>query len=319
VSRPAAVVIGRNEGPRLARCLRSIGAGCSPVVYVDSASTDGSVEAARACGAEVVALDLSIPFTFGRARNAGAARVLELAPDAPYIQFVDADSEVAASWLADATAVLARDPNVAAVHGRVRERRVRNSVYDHLYALEFDPRMEAPDVFGGMAMVRAAALVQVGRYPETMATFEDHELSFRLRRAGWQIRRLDGDMVIHDARMTRWREWWARERRVGHGRAQLVAMHRDDDVREWRRAYASIWFWALGLPLLIGGATWLWGWAALALTLAYPAQLYRVCRRMHRRGFSAADAALYAAARLVAKFPQLHGALSFLRQTRGAT
>ena len=44
------VVIGRNEGERLVRCLRSIGGGV-PVVYVDSGSTDGSVAAATAAGA----------------------------------------------------------------------------------------------------------------------------------------------------------------------------------------------------------------------------------------------------------------------------
>ena len=43
------VVIGRNEGERLVRCLDSLkSAGAAEIVYVDSGSTDGSVmEAAR--------------------------------------------------------------------------------------------------------------------------------------------------------------------------------------------------------------------------------------------------------------------------------
>ena len=55
----AAVVIGRNEGDRLVRCLTSLKGQAAPVVYVDSGSTDGSVERARDMGAEVVSLDMS--------------------------------------------------------------------------------------------------------------------------------------------------------------------------------------------------------------------------------------------------------------------
>src|SRR6056297_1110099 len=99
----AAVAIGRNEGDRLTRCLASLrDQGLSPVVYVDSGSTDGSVEAAQWLGAEVVELDLSVPFTAARARNAGAARVAEMAPDTAYIQFVDGDCELADGWISAA-------------------------------------------------------------------------------------------------------------------------------------------------------------------------------------------------------------------------
>jgi hypothetical protein len=50
------VAIGRNEGERLRRCLTSLAgvASLGPTVYVDSGSTDGSVELARSMGIEVV-------------------------------------------------------------------------------------------------------------------------------------------------------------------------------------------------------------------------------------------------------------------------
>ena len=62
------VIIGRNEGARLIRCLASVGEADGPVVYVDSGSTDGSQKAARQAGADVVDLDLSHPFTAARAQ-----------------------------------------------------------------------------------------------------------------------------------------------------------------------------------------------------------------------------------------------------------
>ncbi|MGL4321582.1 MAG: glycosyltransferase family 2 protein, partial [Paracoccaceae bacterium] len=52
-----AVIIGRNEGARLVACLASVAPHVRRMVYVDSGSTDGSVAAATAAGAQVVALD----------------------------------------------------------------------------------------------------------------------------------------------------------------------------------------------------------------------------------------------------------------------
>ena len=53
-----AVVIGRNEGARLIACLDALQGKVSQVIYVDSGSTDNSIEEARARGADVVALDM---------------------------------------------------------------------------------------------------------------------------------------------------------------------------------------------------------------------------------------------------------------------
>ena len=71
----AAVVIGRNEGARLIACLEALQGDVAQVIYVDSGSSDGSVDAAKRLGAVVIALDMSKPFTAARARNAGIAAV----------------------------------------------------------------------------------------------------------------------------------------------------------------------------------------------------------------------------------------------------
>ena len=110
------VVIGRNEGERLVRCLQSV-RGQGVMVYVDSGSTDGSVPRARELGAEVVELDMSRPFTAARARNAGFARLRELEPDVEFVQFVDGDCEIEAGWIDRAAAVLQQDSSVAAICG----------------------------------------------------------------------------------------------------------------------------------------------------------------------------------------------------------
>ena len=52
-----AVVIGRNEGDRLIACLDSLQGQVRSIVYVDSGSSDGSLEVARRVGATIVELD----------------------------------------------------------------------------------------------------------------------------------------------------------------------------------------------------------------------------------------------------------------------
>jgi glycosyltransferase involved in cell wall biosynthesis len=57
VSHVGVVVIGRNEGERLKRCLISATTQSTRVVYVDSGSSDNSPAIARDLGADVVDLD----------------------------------------------------------------------------------------------------------------------------------------------------------------------------------------------------------------------------------------------------------------------
>lgn len=121
LSRAGVVVIGRNEGERLKQCLQSL-LGCADIVYVDSGSTDGSVDYAKSIGAFVQELDLSQPFTAARARNAGFAALMARNPHIAYVMFVDGDCQVRESWLASALPSLAAEADVAVVCGRRRER-----------------------------------------------------------------------------------------------------------------------------------------------------------------------------------------------------
>src|SRR4051794_4164365 len=86
------VAIGRNEGQRLRRCLESVSTAAA-VLYVDSGSTDGSAQWARDQNIEVIELDMRLPFTAARARNAGFNRLRDIAPDIEFVQFVDGDCE----------------------------------------------------------------------------------------------------------------------------------------------------------------------------------------------------------------------------------
>ena len=112
------VTIGRNEGERLRRCLQSaLAQGLERIVYVDSGSTDGSPDLARSLGVDVLPLDLSIPFTAARARNAGFEHLCRAYPDIEFVQFMDGDCELMKGWLREGSAALEANPDVAVVFG----------------------------------------------------------------------------------------------------------------------------------------------------------------------------------------------------------
>ena len=88
------VIIGRNEGERFQNCIRSLEGVSDRVVYVDSGSTDNSVNWAKDAGFQVETLPADRPFTAARARNAGYRRLVQQFPDTVFIQFMDGDCQL---------------------------------------------------------------------------------------------------------------------------------------------------------------------------------------------------------------------------------
>lgn len=74
------VIIGRNEGVRLIDCLRSVQLNAKHIVYVNSGSTDGSVETAERLGACVVALGTESAIYGGKSQEQGLRGSQETQP-----------------------------------------------------------------------------------------------------------------------------------------------------------------------------------------------------------------------------------------------
>jgi GT2 family glycosyltransferase len=320
MNRIGIVVIGRNEGPRLRRCLESVVGRSDAIVYVDSGSTDGSVAAARALGVEVVELDLSIPFTAARARNAGFRRLRESSGECEYVQFLDGDCEVAAGWLERAAKELDARPEVAAVCGRLRERFPEASIYNRLCDIEWDIPVGEIAACGGNMFARVAAVDGVGGYDPAVIAAEDDELCLRLRRAGWKLLRIDADMATHDAAMTRVRQWWRRAVRCGFAYATGAAMHGRGPERHFVRERRRAAIWGLGIPAVVAALAWPTGGASLLLLGLYPLQLARTYHGLRQRVPHRGHALAYATSCVLAKFPQAVGLLKFyLNRARGGS
>jgi GT2 family glycosyltransferase len=303
------VVIGRNEGERLPRCLLSLRGSAAPIVYVDSGSTDGSVRISRDLGVAVLELDPRTAFTAALARNAGFARLMQAALKPDYVFFVDGDCEVAAGWLDKAGHFLDEHAEVAVVCGRRRERFPEKSIYNLLCDIEWDlPPGETP-FCGGDALVRSGAFAQVGGFRPELICGEEPEMCVRLRKIGWHIWRLPDEMTLHDAAMYHFDQWWKRMLRSGYAFAQGAQLHGAAPERLWVSETRRIWFWGVVLPLLTLAVASVAGWPALLLLAAYPLNV----RRLAQRGTRTTRENWWRAAALVAgNFPETAGQLKYL-------
>jgi GT2 family glycosyltransferase len=306
------VVIGRNEGERLLSCLDSVRGRASLVVYVDSASVDGSPAAARARGALVLELDPACPLSAARGRNAGWRTLHELRPGLTSVLFLDGDCRLVEGFLEGAQAELERDPGLGAVCGRRRELRPEASPYNRVVDCEWNTPPGESDVFGGDVLVRMAALEATGGYDESLAAGEDPELAFRMRRAGWRILRLDRDMTLHDVGLSRFGAWWRRHARGGQAYAHGAALHLGEPGRYNQRACLSILAWGLALPVLALGALPFTGGLSAGLLAAYLWLFARVRRGRIGRGDGPREASLYALLVTVGKLAEAQGVLRCL-------
>ena len=151
-------------------------------------------------------------------------------------------------------------------------------------------------------MMRRHAVEAVGGFRELLVAGEEPELCLRMRREGGEIWRLEQEMALHDADMTRFSQWWQRSRRAGYAFAEGRSLHGKGAERHYVVEVRRILFWAGLLPLVILVLSLYGGpWARYALAL-YPLQVLRLLPR------NGADHAFFVT---LGKFPEMLGLLDF--------
>lgn len=305
------VVIGRNEGLRLKRCIESLEMHIPRVVYVDSGSTDDSVEMVRSMGVRVVDLDMQIPFTAARARNTGFECLLSANPQLKYVQFVDGDCEISTRWIESALVFLEVSSDIVVVAGRLRERFPDASVYNMLCDIEWSAPLGEAKACGGIAMMRVDAFTRVGGFNIALICGEEPELCSRLRDAGGRIWRLDNDMGWHDANITQFSQWWIRSVRAGYSFAQAVYM--TSSLNEHRGVEESlrIWIWGAIIPVGVFALSIYSIYASLVFLTIYPLQIVRLALKGRWRERVNWIRSYYL---MLGKFPELQGQLKFIYQ-----
>ncbi len=273
------VIIGRNEGERLVRCLNSVSLirgveGQVEVIYVDSASTDGSPQAARARNAHVVILE-SGKRTAARGRNAGWQTA-----SAPYVLFLDGDTILHRDFARIALGSLKADQGIAAVWGHRRELNPDRSVYNRVADLDWVYAPGFTDYCGGDALMRRSALSEVGGFDADLIAGEEPELCRRLRARSYRILHVDAPMTLHDLDLRRFSQYWRHAVRAGYAYAEMSHRFRGSSDPMWSREskknllagmFWMLWF-AAALGVLLFASLWavpgiaLWIAATVGLT-----------------------------------------------------
>ncbi|MEJ6783637.1 glycosyltransferase family 2 protein [Aminobacter sp. Piv2-1] len=168
------------------------------VIVADNASTDDTVEVARAAGAKVVEIGENVGY--GCACNIGAA-----ASDATFLMFANPDMRFEPGAIEAFVAAAAAFPN-AAFNPRIysgSRRRFRK--WSRLLPASQCWRGSPPDgdctipvLHGSCIFMRRDHFEMVGGFdPRIFLFHEDDDLSLRLREAGVELRLAAGAMVDH--------------------------------------------------------------------------------------------------------------------------
>jgi glycosyltransferase involved in cell wall biosynthesis len=252
------VVIGRNEGSRLAKCLDSIrqvrGVAVREVIYADSASTDGSPELAARYGAIVIVVRPERP-TAAIGRNAGWRRA-----QSDLVLFLDGDTVLHPDFPLAACDALSRENSIAAVWGHRRELHPEASLYNRVLDLDWIYRPGLTEFCGGDVLMRRNALVEAEGFDEGLIAGEEPELCRRMRARGYKILHINHPMTGHDLEITRFSQYWRRATRAGHAYAEVSERFRGSNDPSWevdrRRNLIRGTFWILSLIIVIAASAW---------------------------------------------------------------
>lgn len=251
------VIIGRNEGERLVRCIQSVQAMAGitaaemEIIYVDSDSTDNSVQRAQELGVEVLQVSPTRP-SAATGRNAGWQ-----AAKAEYVLFLDGDTILNANFAISALSYLQADETIAIVWGHRRELYPQHSIYQRVLDLDWLYPAGLSDFCGGDALMRKKVLTEVNGYNAELIAGEEPEMCQRIRAKGYSILHLDIPMTWHDLAMTNWRQYWRRAVRAGHAYAEIAQLFKHTGMPLWaheaRRNWQQAGFWLLLILFSLSG------------------------------------------------------------------
>ncbi|MDB4634321.1 glycosyltransferase [Rubripirellula sp.] len=195
-----AVIIGRNEEEYIAMAIKSVlkvgtRLGGVEVIFVDSASTDQSIEVAAEFPIRILQLKPDWPLCVAAGRYTGVRHA-----KGKHILFLDGDSEVGEQWLVEATEFLNANPLYGGVAGVLNERYVDESGEciggkENVRDQDLTVYKTEKKSLGGIALFRSEAIDQVGSVNPHLPTAEDHELCLRLRVRGFKLATIPGVMA----------------------------------------------------------------------------------------------------------------------------
>ena len=298
------VIIGRNEGRRIEKCVRSVLDSGAAFIYVDSNSSDNSVEIVKRTGANILELDKSAPMSAARARNAGYKWLIKNVHGLKYVHFIDGDCELNKNWPKLACEKLDNENDIAVVCGRLREKNISKSIYTKLSDIGWYIRPGETYSCGGIATIRVSTFTKLNGFDESLIAGEEPEFYLRVRKMGQIMFCLDENMGTHDSAMTSYSQWWTRSFRTGFAYANAARWGK------WEQERRSFIFWGAILPFVLVILMIIKPPLAILLLGIYPLQVIRIFWKL-KIPYSDADRLIYACFCVLDKFPEFCGYVKY--------
>ena len=215
-TRASIVIVSYNAKPQLMTCvasvLNSISEDCELIV-VDNASSEGNADAIATSFPEATLIRADRNLGFAGGCNLGARRAR-----GEYLLFLNPDTVVEREWLESLLAPFEGDENIGLVTSRIlflsRPERINTCGCDiHITGLALCRGMgqsrdsyarlgEVGAVSGAAFAIRRDRFDQIDGFDEDMFLyFEDIDLSWRARLAGWTIFYSPDSIVLHDYKL----------------------------------------------------------------------------------------------------------------------
>ncbi len=199
--RLSVVIIGRNEAQFIGGAIESV-LQAKPqipdleIIFVDSASTDRSVEIAMEYPVRILQLKKEWPLCVAAGRYTGYRH-----SGGEYVFFMDGDSQADADWLFRACNFMDANPEYGAVAGVLDEEYVdveghHSGGVKNVFLQDLTRAVCDCKNLGGIALFRRRAMELAGPVNPHLPTAEDHELCMRIRNAGFKVARIEGRMAV---------------------------------------------------------------------------------------------------------------------------
>ncbi|QPJ65215.1 MAG: glycosyltransferase family 2 protein [Candidatus Nitrohelix vancouverensis] len=200
MKRISAVIVNWNDKETLARCIRSLQQqthGDIEIIVSDNASSDGSQAMVKEQFHETFLIENPDNLGFGTAVNRGFERA-----SGDYLIFLNNDLEFAPDSFAILVDALESVPGIGAVIPKILYSQKQNAINSlgvniHCTGIAYPRMLDEPDcddlapeevACGGIFMMRREVYEELGGFDEDLFLYhEDHDLSWRIRLAGWRL------------------------------------------------------------------------------------------------------------------------------------
>ncbi len=185
------VIIGKNEEKILDKCFSSISLVTDHIIYVDSDSSDRSIEIAQKYKKiKIISLKTKNYFhTASLARSIASKEV-----KTKFIQFIDADMTLNPEWVKLAKKRLENNPELAAAVGYKKDYAELNS---DIYKIRKDRKEFYPDYLSGAFLIKKKDYDLSGGFDPLVPWDEERDLYLRILKNNKKVIYLDFFMASH--------------------------------------------------------------------------------------------------------------------------